>query len=153
MTRTLLGAALVLLALCAAQARAAPDPLPNSLRHCAAEQDPARRLACFDALAAALPKLEADRFGMNAAIVEKRTPGAEAREQSQVLPGKIAALRQSGRGELIFTLDNGQVWMQVEPQPRISFAVGEAIRIEHGALGTLWLAADHARKTKIRRIS
>ena len=70
-----------------------------------------------------------------------------------MLNGKIAALRQGARGEWIFTLDNEQVWMQAEPQENIRFQVGESVRIEHGAMGTLWLAADKARKTKVKRIS
>src|ERR1700737_3039251 len=44
-------------------AGAKTDPLADGLRRCASETDQAKRLACFDALVATLPKIEADQFG------------------------------------------------------------------------------------------
>jgi hypothetical protein len=71
----------------------------------------------------------------------------------EVLPGKIVSLHETGNGELVFTLDNKQVWKQSQAEPSKSFAVGESVHIEHGAMGTWWLAADKGRKTRVRRIS
>jgi len=102
---------------------------------------------------APLPKVEADKFGMTADIAHKRAPTEDYDNKKEVLTGTIRALRQGPRGELIFTLDNNQVWRQDQPSPNISFSVGEAVRIEHGAMSSLWLAADHGRKTKVRRVS
>ena len=129
------------------------NPLAEGLRRCAGESAEAARLACFDALAATLPKIRADQFGMSAAIAEKRDPGIVAREQAETLDGKIKDLRQNAQGLWIFTLDNGQIWIQSETRANLSFAIGESIHIEHGAMGSLWLAADKARKTKVRRLS
>ncbi|HEY3730345.1 MAG TPA: hypothetical protein VGL28_03690 [Steroidobacteraceae bacterium] len=131
----------------------ASDALADGMRHCTAETDQARRLVCFDALAATLPKFEADRFGLTADIARKRDPESERRTEEAVLPGKIAALGQGPRGEYIFTLDNQQVWAQVEVEPTKKFAVGEVVHIEHGAMGSLWLAAGKGRMTKVKRIS
>ena len=129
------------------------EAFSDGLRRCARESDQTQRLACFDALASSLPKIEADQFGMTADVAQKRNLGAPRREQSEALTGKIVALREGAEGRLIFTLDNGQVWAQTESRPSISFAIGDAVRVEHGAMSSLWLAADHQRKTRVKRIS
>ncbi len=129
------------------------DSLTDGVRRCAAQSDQTQRLACFDALAATLPKIDADRFGMTADIANKRDPDSERLARESVLPGKIVSLGQGPRGEYIFTLDNGQVWIQSEVEQNKKFAVGDAVHIEHGAMGSLWLAADRSRKTRVKRIS
>jgi len=150
---------IALLACAGAPASAAlPNPLADELRRCASESDQVKRLACFDALAAGLPKVEADQFGLTADIARKHpdagTPNkTEAQPGGEVLPGKIAALRQGSGGVLVFTLDNHQVWVQADADPRFSFKVGEDVRIEHGAMGSFWLAANKGRKTKVKRVS
>lgn len=134
---------------------ALPNPLADGLRKCAGETDQGKRLACFDALAATVPKVEADQFGLTADIAHKREPATPAAPlvAPEVLPGKIVSLRETANGELVFTLDNQQVWKQSQVEPSKSFAVGESVRIEHGAMGTWWLAADKGRKTRVKRIS
>ncbi len=146
-------AGVILLACASVPVEALTNPLAERLRQCASETDQTKRLACFDALAATLPKLEADQFGLTADIARKRDPVAERKADDAVLPGKIVALRHAANGELIFTLDNQQVWMQTEAEPRKQFVVGDVVHIEHGAMGSLWLAADKARKTRVKRIS
>ncbi len=180
----LLGLMLLLPALASA---ALADPLADGMRRCRLETDAQRRLACFDALAASLPRIEADQFGMTSDIARKRAAaapatgaaartaapstaaapasGAEPEHAAAARPtpapaaapdglsANIAALREGPRGELLFTLDNQQVWRQVEPQPSIRFSVGEAVRIEPGAMSSLWLSAKHGRKTKVKRVS
>jgi hypothetical protein len=106
-----------------------------------------------DPLVTTLPKVEADQFGLTADIARKRDPVAEREAEDAVLPGKILALRQGPRGEWIFTLDNQQVWDQQQAEPSKRFEVGEVVHIEHGAMGSLWLAADKGRKTRVKRIS
>lgn len=127
-------------------------PLADGLRRCAGESDEAKRLACFDALVSTLPKVEADQFGLTADIARKRDPVGEGHVDDAVLTGKILALRQGPRGEWIFTLDNQQVWDQTEAELSKRFEVGETVHIEHGAMGSLWLAADKGRKTRVRRV-
>lgn len=129
------------------------NPLADGLRKCRSEADQTKRLVCFDALAAALPKVEADAFGLTSDIARQREPVAEPRPAAPTLPGKITALRSGPDGKLIFTLDNQQEWMQSQPEPGKQFVVGDAVRLEHGAMGSFWMAADKARKTKVKRIS
>jgi len=88
-------------------ALAGTENLHDALRRCARESDQPQRLACFDAIVSALSQVEADRFGMTADIERKRDPLAVQQAKDEVLSGKISGLRQTLRGEWIFTLDNG----------------------------------------------
>ena len=144
---------LLVLAAACFPAVAAPEALADGIRHCAADADQTQRLACFDALARSLPEIEADKFGMTADIAQKRKEPEKRWVKDETLTGNIRSLREAAHGELIFTLDNDQVWIQSEASPHIRFSVGEAVRIEHGAMSSLWLVADHGRKTKVKRIS
>ena len=140
---------LLLLASCL-PAFAGGEKLDDALRQCARQSDQ-ERLACFDAIVSRLPQVEADRFGMTVDIERKRDPVAVQQAKDEVLHGKISDLRQA-QGEWIFTLDNQQVWIQAEARPNVQFAVGEDVRIEHGAMSSLWLVADKHRKVRVKRV-
>jgi hypothetical protein len=143
----------LLLTLASLTLQAATEPLAEGVRRCSAESDAQRRLACFDALASALPQIKADQFGMTAQVAHQRDPSVPSTpRKDDILSGAISALREGSRGELIFTLDNGQIWGQAQPESHLSFNVGEAVQIEHGAMSSLWLAASHHRKTRVKRI-
>jgi hypothetical protein len=129
----------VLLAPVCLPAFGATEALSDGVRRCA--------------VASSLPKIEVDQFGMTADVAHKRNPEVFRPQQSAQITGKIVALREGTGGRLIFTLDNGQVWAQAESRPNIRFAVGDAVHLEHGAMSSLWLAADHERKTRVKRIS
>jgi hypothetical protein len=143
---------MLMLSLASPNVFAAIEPLADGVRRCSLETDEGKRLACFDALASALPKIQSDQFGMTVDIARKRDPIAVTRSENESLSGKIAALQEAPRGEYIFTLDNGQIWIQAELRSNIRFEVGDAVQIEHGAMSSLWLAADHHRKTRVKRI-
>jgi hypothetical protein len=132
---------------------AGAENLDDALRRCARESDRAQRLGCFDAIVGTLPQVEADRFGMTADIERKRDGAAVQQAKDEVLSGKISELRQTPQGELIFTLDNRQVWIQAEANSKFQFVVGEEVRIEHGAMSSLWLVADKHRKVRVKRLS
>jgi len=130
----------------------AADPEHDALRECAKISDPTQRLACFDVIVSKLPQVEADRFGMTADIERKRDPPGVKQAKETTLVGKIAELSQAPQGELTFTLDNRQVWIEAEPKPNIQFAVGESVHIEHGVMSSLWLVADQHRKVRVKRL-
>lgn len=149
-------ACMVLLCLAAAvqPVFALPDTLGDGMRKCGREADATRRLACYDALNNTLPKIETDRMGLTAEIAQKREPPAkQATLAPQTLTAKIRSVQENSRGLLIFSLDNDQSWIQDQPSTHFSFKAGDGVRIEHGALTSLWLVADHGRKTRVRRIS
>jgi hypothetical protein len=126
--------------------------LEDGLRHCSLEADEHQRLSCFDALVSALPQIQAENFGMTAPIAHQRDPSAPANKKSDRLAGTISALRQEAYGNLVFTLDNGQIWEQAEPEIGMHFSIGDAVQIEHGTFTSLWLTASHHRSTRVRRI-
>ena len=146
------GLTLLLAASCLPALAATENP-DDALRRCAAESRPEPRLACFDAIVSALPQIEADRFGMTADIERKRDPVVVQHTKDEVLTGKISELRRAPAGEWIFMLDNRQVWVEAEVNPRVQFAVGEDVHIEHGAMSSLWLVADKHRKVRVKRLS
>jgi hypothetical protein len=153
MIKSLLRMGLLSLVAACMAAGAGTDTLGDGMRKCARETDQTQRLACFDALANTLPKIEADKFGMTANIEQKREPPEKRWVKPEALTAKIRSLKESARGTLIFSLDNDQVWIQDQPSSNIRFSVGEQVRIEHGALTSLWLVADHGRKTRVKRLS
>jgi hypothetical protein len=141
----------VVLLASAVPALASAQSLDDAVRRCATDSDQTRRLACFDAVAGSLPRLEADRIGMTADIQRQRDPSAP-QTKDQVLRARISGLRQAAHGAYIFTLDNQQVWAQAEASPSVDFVVGEDVRIEHGAMSSLWLVAHHHRRTRVTRL-
>ena len=150
MTRSLSRSLALLLACLPALAGA--EKLDDALRRCAGQSDPGQRLACLDAVVSSLPQLEADRLGLTADIERKREPPALQQKKDETLSARISGLRQAPGGEWIFTLDDQQVWIQAEANSSVQFAVGDAIRIEHGALSSLWLIADQHRRVRVKRV-
>jgi len=146
---------LVLLAVSVLPLVASAEPLKDGLQRCARETDEHLRLKCFDELAGSLQQLKRDEFGMTAAVAERKDPSAATAPliDPEVLDAKIAGLRQGSHGEYIFTLDNGQVWLEQEVRAGERFSVGEAVQIKHGAMSSLWLSASSHRMTRVKRIS
>ena len=103
----------LLAATLARPAVAADDDLAQRIDACTREQDDARRLACFDRAAA--PKAVTKRISAIVTGIEKRP-----------------------RGELVITLDNGQVWAQKEAA-YFPLKVGDPVAILAGALGSFRL--------------
>jgi hypothetical protein len=146
---------LVLLAVGMLPLVASAEPLNDGLQRCARETDEHLRLKCFDELAASVPQLKRDQFGMTAVVAERKDPSAAKAPlvDPEVLDAKIAGLRQGSHGEYTFTLDNGQVWVEQEFRPGEHFSVGEAVQIRHGTMSSLWLSASNHRMTRVKRIS
>ena len=56
------------------------------------------------------------------------------------------------RGELVVTLDNGQVWAEIAPGSSIKVKPGDSVRIEAGTLGSFILIAPNGRSSKVSRV-
>jgi hypothetical protein len=153
-----------------------PDPLPAQLKHCATLTVASARLACYDALAGssasnqvpptpavsssaatagvaasgAPPASSGTEFGVhNGPLEAKRiTPQREKR-----LLAVVSAVSSRPRGELVVTLDNGQVWVQIQPA-NYPLKPGDHVEIDVAALGSyvLW-SPSNRRATKVTRIS
>ena len=89
-------------------------------------------------------------FGVhNGPLEAKRiTPQREKR-----LLAVVSNVSNRARGELVVTLDNGQVWAQLEPST-YPLKPGDHVEIDVGALGSYVLWAPSIRRaTKVTRIS
>lgn len=64
----------------------------------------------------------------------------------------VTAISFRGRGELVVTLDNGQVWAQNEAVAYFPLNVGDTVKIHTGALGSYTLATPAKRTTKVTRV-
>jgi hypothetical protein len=146
LTTTLLAAAL------AEPAFAADDDLAARIAACTRERDDARRLACFDR--AAIPKVDAPHtFGVQGSEL------ARSREDSNAQPppppkrisATVTAIETRARGELVITLDNGQVWAQKETAAYFPLKVGDPVAILAGTLGSFRLIAGN-RATAVTRV-
>lgn len=119
--------AAALLAAVTCPALAADNDLAERIAACTRERDDTRRLACFDR--AAVP---------NAPAPKKITT-------------TVTAVETRPRGELVFTLDNGQVWAQKEVGAYFPVKVGDPVAILAGTLGSFRLVVAN-RATAVTRV-
>jgi hypothetical protein len=167
-------AAIVLLII-APPSLAADSELAQRFAACMLERDDARRLACFDRAAAQLPAVEGnvDQPQSPANSSSATAPRTSVNEEFGVLgselarkldheapqserpPERITAtiteISKRPRGELVFTLDNGQVWVQKDPGPYFPAKPGDSVAIIAGTLGSFRLV-DGNRSTQVTRI-
>ena len=87
-----------------------------------------------------------DRFGLR--VDRKEQKAGELTE----LSATATAISAKPRGELVITLDNGQVWGEIAPGSKIKVKPGDAVKIEAGTLGSFILIAPNGRSSKVTRI-
>ncbi|HSC07164.1 MAG TPA: hypothetical protein VLD59_10090 [Steroidobacteraceae bacterium] len=181
----------------------AAEDLRAALAACRAEQDDAKRLACYDrqadqlspattaaapstapstapvtatpapatapeaapavaaaagtaAAATATTSSAADKFGysrgMSPEEVDQQNKSDKAKELDEISATVTQVVTQP-RGELIVTLDNGQVWAQKVADSRLRLKAGDQVKIRSGALGAYYLSLGSSdRKTRVSRV-
>jgi hypothetical protein len=140
-------------------ALAGNEDLAKRIAACTHEQDDARRLACFDraaaSTAAVAPAAAApdDTFGVHGSELARNREAGESKQDAtpKRLTAKIAGIEKRARGELVFTLDNGQVWAQKEAGAYFPADVGDAVTILAGTLGSHRLFVGN-RATAVTRV-
>lgn len=161
---------------------AAQESLQSGLDKCAAIRNAAERLFCFDSLAAGKESTPptASSGGAQAAATSASSGTAPAAAARQTRPpvsqrdnddsgfGLELANQRSGpqsltsrydgtftgwTGDTVFTLENGQVWKQVETD-RLSFSAERpVITIRRGWFGAFYLKVEGANKQiRVKRI-
>lgn len=91
---------------------------------CARIEDDKQRLECYDALFRTTPQ---ERFGAAAPVAKEEIPALRAR---------VTGVARRARGEYELTLDNGQVWVQTEVKPQLTFRPGDEVVIRKAAVGS-----------------
>ena len=137
------------------------------MRDCAGLTDGTARLACFDALAERLtgpdarmdqtaspspagPAPDARPATDTAPRVEPHPERAGAPEPA-IVQAVIERLQQQPRGERVFHLSNGQIWVELEPGRR-RYREGMNVTVERTTLGSHMLSTDSGRATRVRRL-
>jgi hypothetical protein len=69
----------------------------------------------------------------------------------QVLPATIVKLAVRTNGWWIVTLDNGQIWSQVENRPTALVAVGDDVTLRHSRAGAYILTTVKGIETRVKR--
>jgi hypothetical protein len=137
----------------------------SALRACAAETDPERRLACYDREVARLPveAQPAEPSAASAASAAQRDPEDEFGRRGMLdrksrdsklerLSVKVTELSRKPRGEIIVTLENGQIWQQRDASVNLNVRVGDTVTIREGALGGYWLSNTARQSAQVTRL-
>ena len=146
---------------------------------CSAIDDASQRLACYDAAfgrpaaattvsitptpalapaatatataTAAVDPVAQQRaeFGLSDAAKKARDPQQSA--QAESITDTLAELGRRPTGELVFSLQNGQVWLQIEADTRTRVKAGDTVTIRKGALGSFLLVGPDRVSVRVRR--
>jgi len=170
---------LLLCTLCALPCVAA-EPLAGLLA-CRSISDSAARLTCFDRETAALasappaalaaapnvpaaaaaaapapaaPVLDAQQsFGLSgSAIAEKEEAKGARPAKLAKLESRVVGLSLTGNGRTVFTLENSQMWRQLESDGDMLAKLGDVATVSRGLLGSYWLQLKNGRGCKVTRI-
>jgi hypothetical protein len=159
-----LGAAAALVM--AGPARAAVPATTAGFLACAAEKDDARRLACFDAAAAqtqaaagttlpavaAAPLSQEEKFGLRGELKQEKAQKVPELQELEQLQAQVTRVSSKPHGELVVTLENGQVWAEIRPNSGARVKAGDRVTIKPGALGSFLLVASNGRSTRVTRV-
>lgn len=144
----------------------------EGFKACASVSDGAKRLACYDAALAAVDSQAAARLAEQRRMAEvaaaRAAEEAKARKEQERLAAfgaqgtlksaeaddesvkqisaNIAELNEGVSG-FVVTLDNGQVWRQIEARTLPPVRVGDAVTIRKGMIGGYRLTFERQQRT------
>jgi hypothetical protein len=149
---------------------AVAQALPDRIRSCAAQVDAGARLECYDALAVSIgtsgdkggavppavpataetsaPPATETQFGITGSKLQRKKEAATPNRIEAVVSG----VARRPRGELVITLDNGQVWAQLAPQEYFPLKIGDEVQIAKAALGSYFMTIPAKRGSKVTRL-
>ena len=152
--------ALLLLIGAGATAAMAQDSLPGQLTACVAIPGVMQRLACYDRVAHSVSPAIAPRSApaqkpiaraapsavyvapplaaaAPAGLGSERLPQTAAAQRNQELIAAVTSVSYDPRGRFTVTLDNGQVWRQLEGDTAVLQSTRiSTVRISRGSLGS-----------------
>jgi len=162
--RLVIAMAAVLVA--AGPARAAAPATTAEFLACAAEKDGARRLACFDAAVdraraapanptpavVAAPLSQEEKFGLRGELKQEKAQKVPELQELEQLQAQVTKVSTKPHGELVVTLENGQVWTEIQTNSGARVKAGDRVAIKPGALGSFLLVAPNGRSTRVTRV-
>ena len=115
----------------------AGTPVPGELKACLVESDERARLACFDA---AMAKLETAPSDFGGEALPRSDVGPQ---EPAILVARAAHLSVNAHQHFTVTLDNGQVWRQLDSDTGAArFREGDTVRIKRGFMDSYSLTAE-----------
>lgn len=143
----------------------AAEPLAGWL-DCRGIEDGAARLACFDRESAALdvkktaavsapaaPPLDPKKeFGLSPQAVVIHEIAAGTRADMSTIEAHVLRFSMGVDGRAVFTLDNEQVWRQIDSTGEMLIKPGDTVKISRAALGSYWLQTPTGRGCKVSRL-
>ncbi len=149
----------------------------QQLYDCRAIADPAQRLACYDARVGALQTAESARdirvvdreqvrqtrrglFGLSLPNIgnifgdgnDDATAAAADSDGVNEIAATLSAIGNNGLGRWVYTLDNGQVWLQTDTSaPGRAPRAGQSVVIRRAALGSFMISVEGRSGVRVRR--
>ncbi len=101
-----------------------------------------------------MPMLDAHQtFGLNDSTIAAHEEAAGARPQKIAkIEAHIVGLALTGEGRTLFTLDDAQVWRQIDSDADPLARLGDSVTISRGLLGSYWLQLKSRRGCKVARV-
>jgi hypothetical protein len=94
-----------------------------------------------------------DDFGLSGELARKRAEAKPKEDKPlEEIKATVTNVTKRPYGELMFELDNGQVWQQPEKKTNFEIKAGEHVRVTKGALGSFFLVADSGASTRVKRV-
>lgn len=154
-----------------AQTAAPPEDLRGRVRTCAAVQDTAARLSCYDQLGTEVEQTPADAWSItldreDVQTIQREAFGLNMPNLSQLIPSlrgttdddvdriaiRLERIIDHGDGHHTFIMENGQRWTQTEPERTINLRAGDVVTIRQGALTSYILNSPRGgRAHRVRR--
>lgn len=135
----------------------AAENLPEGFRKCSTYEDRDARLDCFDAQVArwsdpspASNATAEQSFGVTGSALAQQQ--AKQSTQPSEITARVTAIATQPRGELVLTLENGQIWRQTQSGSKFNVRVADPVTIKAGALNSYLMVAVSGRTTKVTRI-
>lgn len=131
---------------------------------CRTITDATARLACYDAAfgkpegaasgtAASVASARGpEEFGLTHAAIKARDPEKAKEILPESITGAVTEIGWRPTGEIVVTLDNGQIWVQLETDSKVRIKVGDTVRIKKGSLGSYLLVTPSRVATRARRL-
>ncbi len=120
--------------------------LPEQVRQCAAIEGSEQRLACYDAISEGLIERVEESFGQEDELIADMVEAAP--ESIQVA---IASIQRNADNQMIITLDNGQIWRQIDIN-RVTWEEGEVVEITRGMLNSFFMrSTEGGRRMRVSR--
>lgn len=80
-------------------------------------------------------------------------PQKKQSDEPTKIQARVTAVRRLPRGEQVLTLENGQVWQQIEYKAEPQYEAGDVVVIRKGVLGSyLMTRATGSPTTRVKRI-